>query len=138
MKFLSIVSILCVSTILIVTSCKKLTTYPVHNNPGVLRKVQFFLYTDKDFSTDNGIITFTLSIQNSTGQVLWDSVLAPMKIKDIPNLEHKLVAEKIVPGNDPALLKVGFLYSIENVGNSWHLDSFNVGETFKIVDFNFQ
>jgi hypothetical protein len=138
MKFLSIVCILCISTILIGASCKKQTTDQVPNNQGVLRKVQFLLYTDKDFSTDDGIITFTLSIQNSTNQILWDSVLTPMKIKDIPNLEHKLVAEKIVPDNDTSLLKVGFLYSIENVGNSWHLDSFRVGETFKVVDFNFQ
>ena len=138
MKFLSTVYIFCVSVILIGTSCKKLTTYPEHNNPGVPRKVQFLLYTDKDFSTDNDMITFTLSIQNLTNQTLWDSALAPMKIKDIPNLEHKLVAEKIVPANNPSLLKVGFLYSIENVGNSWHLDSLKAGETFKIVDFNFQ
>src|SRR5258706_3095865 len=111
MKFLSIVCILSVSAILIGTSCKKQTTDHIPNTPGVLREVQFRLYTDKDFSTDNGIITFTLSIQNSTNQVLWDSVLTPMKIKDIPNLEHKLVAEKTVPYNDTSLLKVGFFYS---------------------------
>ena len=139
MKFLSIICILCISIILIGTSCKKYTSYPNQqpNNPGVLRKVQFRLYTDKDFSTDNGIITFTLSIQTAN-QILWDSVLAPMKIKDIPNLEHKLVAEKIVPDYNTSLLKVGFLYTIENVGNSWHLDSLKIGEIFKVVDFNFQ
>jgi hypothetical protein len=138
MKYLSIMSILCVSTILIGTSCKKQTTDPVPNIPGVLRKVQFILYTDKDFSSDNDSIIFKLSIQKSTNQILWDSVLKPMKIKDIPNLAHKLVIVKSVPGNDTSLLKVGFYYSIENVGNSWHVDMFNAGETFKIVDFNFQ
>ena len=138
MKLLSIISILCVSTILIGTSCKKQKTDQVHNSPGVIRKVQFILYTDKDFSSNSDIITFKLSIQNSTNQTLWDSMLTPMKIKDMPNVAHKLVVEKVVPGNDASRLKVGFYYSIENVGNSWHVDMFNAGETFKIVDFNFQ
>ena len=109
---------------------------PVH--PNVPRLVQFDLYTDKDFSHVNNIITFKISIQKATDEVLWDSVLAPMQIKDIPQLAQKLVVEKYVPGNDPSLLKVGFYYSIENVGYSWHLDSFEPGEIFKIVNFNFQ
>ena len=136
MKVLLTILMLSLSVILIGTSCKKQTDVP--GNMGVLRKVQFSLYTDKDFSGNNGIITFKLSIQNSSSQVLWDSVLAPMQIKDIPGLAHKLVVEKQVPGNDNSLLKAGFFYTIENVGNSWHLDAFNAGETFKIVDFNFQ
>jgi hypothetical protein len=131
-------SILCVSIILTATSCKKQTTNPAPDSPGVSRKVQFLLYTNKDFSNNNSIIVFKASIQNSADQILWDSVLAPMRIKDIPALANKLVIEKTVPGNDASLLKVGFFYSIENVGNSWHFDSFNAGETFKVLDFNFQ
>jgi len=138
MKLLSTLYILCISAILFGTSCKKQASDQALNSQRVIRKVQFHLYTDKDFSNDNGMITFTLSIQNSSGQMLWDSVLMPMKIKDIPSLEHQIVAEKIVPGNNNSLLKVGFLYSIENVGNSWHFDSLKVDEAFKIVDFNFQ
>ncbi|MEO5593875.1 MAG: hypothetical protein ABIR15_23515 [Chitinophagaceae bacterium] len=136
MKVLLTILVLSLSVILIGTSCKKQSVTP--GNTGVLRKVQFSLYTDKDFSGNNGIITFKLSMQNSSGQVLWDSLLAPVQIKDIPGLAHKLVVEKQVPGNDNSLLKVGFFYTIENVGNSWHLDAFNAGETFKIVEFNFQ
>jgi len=134
----SVLSILIVSIIMIGTSCKKYTSgnMPVHSN--VPRLVQFDLYTDKDFSNDNNFITFKISIQKATDEVLWDSVLAPMQIKDIPQLAQKLVVEKYVPGNDPSLLKVGFYYSIEHVGNSWHLDSFEPGEFFKIVNFNFQ
>ena len=137
MKFLSTMSIFCVSIILVGTSCKK-QTIDQTGNPGVLRKIQFALYSDKDFSNDNGNITFTLSIQKLTNQVLWDSVLPQMKIKDIPDVAHKLVIEKLVPNNDNSLLKVGFRYSIENVGSSSHWDSSNAGETFTIVDFNFQ
>jgi len=44
----------------------------------------------------------------------------------------------LVPNNDNSLLKAGFRYSIENVGSSWHWDSSDAGETFTIVDFNFQ
>lgn len=131
MKRIVILSIVCVSIIFIESSCDK-----PNNDPE--RKVQFQLYTDKDFSTDDNLVTFRASIQNTNNQVLWDSVLAPMKIKDIPAFAQKIAFEKIVPGNNPSLLKVGFYYVIENVGNSWHLDSFKVGETFKIVDFNFQ
>ena len=138
MKYLSIISLLCVSTILIGTSCKKQITYDTLGSSKVLRKVQFVLYTDKDFSSDNHTITFKVSIKKSGNQVLWDSTLAPMKIKDIPNLAHKLVILKAVPGNDPSLLKVGFYYTIKDVGNSWYLNAFNVGETFKVVNFNFQ
>jgi hypothetical protein len=137
MKFLAPFSILCVLAILTAISCKKQTDQ-LPNNPGVTRKVQFSLYTNKDFSGDNDIITFRLSIQNSTNQILWDSVLPPMAIKDIPNLANKMVTEKTVPGNNPSLLKVGFYYSIENVGNSWHLDEFQAGEPLKIVEFNVQ
>ena len=137
MKFLSTISILCALTILIGTSCKKQIVDPVTVNQPV-RKVQFVLYTDKDFSNNNSIISFKLSIQNSASLVLWDSALAPMKIKDIPNLLNKLVIERTVPNNDPSQLKVGFQYAIENVGNSWYYDSFQAGETFKTVDYDFQ
>ena len=138
MKYLSIISILCVSTILIGTACKKQITYNASGSSKILRKVQFVLYTDKDFSSDNHTITFKVSIKKSGNQVLWDSTLAPMKIKDIPNLANKLIIVKAVPGNDPSLLKVGFYYTIKDVGNSWYLNAFNVGETFKVVNFNFQ
>ena len=138
MKYLSFISILCGSIILIGTSCKKQITDEGLEKRINLRKVEFLLYTDKDFSDDNHTVTFKVSIKKSTNQILWDSALAPMKIKDIPDPAHKLIISKIVPGNDPSLLKVGFYYSIKDVGNSWYLNAFNVGETFKIVDFNFQ
>ena len=120
------------------TSCKKQNTDEVPGDPASARKVRYLLYSDKDLSGDQNAITFTLSIQNSNNQTLWDSVLTTIKIKDIPDLAHKFVVEKTVPGNDNSLLKVGFYYSIENIGNSWHLDAFDAGAIFKTVDFNFQ
>jgi hypothetical protein len=109
----------------------------VKNNADVARKIQFILYTDEDLSADNELVTFRLSIQRLPNLVLWDSVLAPMPLKDIPSLAHKLVIERAVPGNDPSLLRVGFIYSIENTGNSSHMEYIQAGENFKIVDFNF-
>ena len=138
MKCLFLLSLVCISTVLTGTSCSK-DNHPKPVTPTVERTVQFVLFTDKDFSTDHKQITFKLSIQNpAANTTLWDSTLAPMAISDIPDIAHKLVVEKLVPNNDPSLLKVGFYYTIENVGNSWHLDSLSVGQTFKIVDFNFQ
>lgn len=143
MKFLSITSILCVSMILLGTSCKKQVndsaiTDGALNDSRNLRKVQFVLYTDQDFSSDNHTIIFKLFIQKLPNQILWDSTLAPMKIKDIPDVAHKLIVKKAVPGNDPSLLKVGFYYSIQDVGTSWYFNAFNAGDMFKVVSFNFQ
>ena len=150
MKKVVILSGLIVLVISSVTSCIKQPEVQMPASNEVARKVQFILYTDKDFSDDNNIITFKLSIQRINKQVsrgpgleppteiLWDSTLASMKIKDIPHLAGKLVIEKTVTAKESSLLKVGFYYSIENVGNSQHFDAFNAGETFKILDFNFQ
>src|SRR5580765_6176760 len=103
MKFLSTLGILIILT---GTYCNKNTTDQIPAPPGVERKIQFRLYTDQDFSTDNHTIVFRLSIQDSKSQTLWDSLLAPMTIKNIPDLAHTLMVEKSVPGNDPSKLKV--------------------------------
>jgi len=138
MKKNIVLSILIVSVIMIGTSCKKYTSDHPGIDPRVPRLVQFLLFTRSDLSNDNTGVTFTLSIKKPTGQVLWDSVLAPMKIKDIPDLDNPLFIEKYVPGNDPSLLKIGFFYTIENVGNSSFTVPFEPGETLKKAGFNFQ
>ena len=107
-------------------------------NPNAPRLVQFVLFTNSELSNDNNTVTFTLAIKRPTSEVLWDSVLAPMKIKDIPSLDAPLFVEKYVPGNDPSLLKVGFFYTIDNVGNSSFTEPFEPGETLKKVGFNFK
>lgn len=68
---------------------------------------------------------------------LWDSQLPPMKVKDIPGLANKLVVEKQVPGNNTGKLLVGFLYTIEGVGQSWNLDTAQAGENFKVIAYDF-
>ena len=129
--------VLIASTIMIGSSCKKYAPdIPIY--PIVPRLVQFLLFTNSDLSNDNTMVTFTLAIKKPTGEVLWDSVLAPMKLKDIPSLDHPVFVEKFVPGNDPSLLKVGFFYTIENVGNSSFTVPFEAGETLKEVGFNFE
>jgi hypothetical protein len=138
MKHLSILAIFFVSIIFIETSCRKQTGDQVMDSSAIIRKIQFTLYTQNDFSDNNENITFELFIQNSRNKILLDSTLPSMKIKDIPDFTHKLIIEKTVPDNDTSLLKVGFKYSIENVGDSWHFESFKAGEVFKVVDFNFQ
>ena len=138
MKFLFNFSIFSFSVMLIGSSCKKQTIDQKYNCSAVPRQIQFSLYTEKDFSGNNENIVFTLSIRTSTSRVLWDSVLAPMKVKDIPGVANKLVIEKLVTVDDCSLLKVGFIYAIENVGISWFWDKSNAGENFKKVEFNFQ
>ena len=133
----SALSILIVSVIMIGTSCKKYTSDYIPIDPSVPRLVQFVLFSNNESSNDNGTVTFTLAIKKPNGDVLWDSVLAPIKIKDIPGLDHPLFVEKYVPGNDPSLLKVGFIYTIDNVGNSSFTVPFEAGETLKKVGFDF-
>ena len=137
--------ILFVSAILFGTSCNKEITDTVTDSAAGLekvdqtvhRRIQFCLFTDKDFSKDKDTIRFTMFIQNSKNKTLWDSALAPMQVKNIPDSAHRIIIRKRVPGNNMALLKVGFRYSIQNVGSSSYIDTSAAGETFKIVNFNF-
>lgn len=138
MKNSTIAIVFFITAVLLATSCKKETVMAPSKNPAVSRKIQFSLYTDKDFSGENNNVLFTLTIQNSALQSLWDSTLPPIKLKDIPDVAHKLIATKSISVNDTALLRVGFIYSIEDVGHSSFFESSQPGDTLKMVDFNFQ
>jgi hypothetical protein len=75
----------------------------------------------------------------TTGRVLLDSNIAPMTINAIPDQQHQLVFDKIVPaGHEKDKLVVGFVYDIDNVGESWYLDSSVAGQTTKIVEYSFK
>jgi len=137
MKKIKALSILIASIVIIGTSCKKYQADYTPIDTTSPRKIQFVLYTDKDFSTYNDLVRFKLIIQKLPNVDIWDSVLAPMRLKDIPLLAQKLVIERAVPDNDPSLLRAGFIYSIENTGNSSHMVYSEPGENFKVVDFNF-
>ncbi len=120
-----------ITSLFFVASCKK------EQSPVRLpdRKITFLLYTTKDFSADAHIINFRLNIRNAT-HTLFDSALAPMKIKDIPNAASKLMFQKIV--NETGDLAVGLRYTINDVGNSSFTDTCSAGELFKVVDYDFR
>ena len=134
MKPYSTLAIFVIVTILCGISCKK-DDVPASPNSG--RTIQFNLYTLEDFSNDEHNITFSLFIKSHT-QMLFDSTMATIKIKDIPNEINKLIVLKKVPHDDGSELSAGFVYTIENVGVSWHIDTISGGEPFKIIDFNFR
>jgi|GEM_PF-3305123 len=117
--------------LLVIASCNKFKNETVRS-----RNVQFQLYTDQDFSNEDNLITFKLTIQ-SPNTIIWDSVLAPMKIKDIPSFANKLTFDKTVK-TQPLQLKVGFYYTIEEVGDSWFFQPMESWESFKLVDYNFR
>jgi len=125
--------------LLIVTmeSCKK--TYPSSDgeNAGTGRKVLFQLYTDKDFSAETSVIKFSIFIRNAR-TTFFDSSFASMQIKDIPDAAHKIVIEKTVFGTGNADLAAGFNYEIQNVGNSWYIDTSRAGNVLKVIDYAFQ
>src|ERR1700760_2791906 len=82
-----------------VAACKK--DHQTPPPPLVHTTVQYQLYTEQDFSTDTHPITFRLFMRTTAGNVLFDSALAPMLIKDVPNKAHMLVFRKEVPaGNE--------------------------------------
>jgi hypothetical protein len=137
MKLLSPGLLFLITAMRMATGCTK-PKYDKPENPFTDRKIRFQLYTDQDFSNNNGNINFTLFIEKPINIGLWDSLLPPMKLKDIPGNTQKLVIEKTVPGNHNGLLRVGIRYTIDGVGNSDYLDSSNAGDTLKIVDFNFK
>jgi hypothetical protein len=120
--------------LLIVVSCKKDQPAARTNPP---RKVRYELFTNEDFSSDQKNILFSIFMRNGQ-RTIFDSPLATMKIKDIPDSNHRIIIEKLAPDNDTATLVVGFNYQIENVGNSWFLDTFSASSTFKLLRYPFR
>ena len=118
--------------LIVIASCNKF-----NNETVTSRNVQFQLYTDQDFSNDNHLITFKLTIQQLPNTIIWDSVLAPMKIKDIPSFANRINIDKTVK-TQPGQLKLGFYYTIEEVGDSWFIQPMESWESFKLIDFNFR
>src|SRR6476620_3133790 len=131
--FVTVVALLSV----IGQSCKK--THPSTGGESLssARKIRFQLYTDKDFSNETSVIKFSIFIRNAH-TTLFDSSLAPMQIKDIPDVAHKIVIEKTVSGNGNTDLSAGFHYEIENVGHSGYIDTSKAGNAFKVIDYAFQ
>ena len=120
---------------LIAISCKKNYSASLTSASPTARTFRFQLYTNQDFSTSTSVINFSIFIKNGNRK-LFDSSLASMLIKDIPDATHKIVIEKTVADNSD--LAAGFLYEIPNVGISWHIDTSRAGNAFKVVDYNFQ
>jgi PBP1b-binding outer membrane lipoprotein LpoB len=117
------------------SSCTKDATPVIEN---VERTIRFVLYTDKDFSQENGNIIFSVVIRGKNNRTIFDSTFSSMKVKDIPNQAHKIVIEKKITVDKQERLGTGFLYTLENVGYSWHLEIAEPGELFKEVNYAFQ
>lgn len=118
-------------SLLLTTGCKKDEVVPA-----APRTIRFELYTDQDFSLDTKSIVFKPNITDGN-KVLWDSVFSAVQIKDIPSPAHKIVFEKVILNNSSDL-KVGFEYTIENVGISWYYVKATPAEATKTVSFNFR
>ena len=118
----------------IAVSCKKDQQSVKTNSP---RKVRYERYTSEDFSADQKNILFSIFIRNGQ-KTIFDSPLSMMKIKDIPDSNHRIIIEKLAPVNGNSTLVVGFNYQIENVGSSWYLDTFPATDTFKVLRYSFR
>ncbi|HZZ76307.1 MAG TPA: hypothetical protein VFE04_10285 [Puia sp.] len=118
----------------IAASCKKDQADAKTNSS---RRVRYELYTNEDFSDDQKNIFFSVFIRNGQ-KTIFDSPLAAMRIKDIPDSNHRIIIEKIAPENETSTLVVGFNYQIETVGYSWYLDTFPATDTFKLLRYSFR
>ncbi|HEX3767960.1 MAG TPA: hypothetical protein VHT72_06250 [Puia sp.] len=118
----------------IAAACKK-DQADAKTNPS--RRVRYELYTNEDFSDDQKNIFFSVFIRNGQ-KTIFDSPLAAMRIKDIPDSNHRIIIEKIAPENETSTLVVGFNYQIETVGYSWYLDTFPATDTFKLLRYSFR
>jgi len=123
-----------VAVLLVVVSCRKYSSGNM-SYPAAQRTIRFQLYTNQDFSDNSSVINFSIFIRDAN-RTLFDSSLASMRIKDIPDALNKLVIEKTV--NDNSDLAAGFRYEIHDVGTSSYIDTSKAGNPFKIVDFSFQ
>jgi hypothetical protein len=132
---LLVLSVLC---IFLLVSCKKNNADLPPNKLSTTKTIRFQLYTNQDFSTNESTIIFKASIQNvGNNQIIWDSTFATRKIKEIPGEANKIIVQKSILVTD-STLKVGFYYTITNVGSSWYLDTVGKGTSFKLIDYNFQ
>jgi hypothetical protein len=151
MKHISLLLYSLFCTLVISVSCKKPVAVKPAVDPAEPQKTQpvsdsvepqtikFVLFTSKDFSNYNGNITFTLSVRrNGTRQAIWDSILPPMRVSEIPGPSNKIIIEKTFPANAGAISRAGFIYSLEHVGISWYWNYLAGGETFKTVEYDFQ
>jgi hypothetical protein len=127
--------VLCAGLSMLFTACKKSA------EPSPSRTIWYILYTKEDFASVKDTIRFRLRMQTTgtTGRVLLDSSIAPMKVSEIPDSLHRLVFTKNVPpGHEHDNLVVGFIYDIDNVGESWFLDSSTAGQRTKTVEYSFR
>ena len=90
------------------------------------RKVRYELYTNEDFSDDQKNILFSIFMRNGQ-KTIFDSPLATMKIKDIPDSNHRIIIEKLVPDSDTSTLVVGFNYRSRMWACPGILDTFPLG-----------
>jgi hypothetical protein len=135
-RFFYLMLLICLVSLAI--SCDKQNGVPHNYDTSVHKTIMFSLYTDIDFSGENDAIAFTVFITNLRDQMVWDSALVPMKLKDIPDMANKIIVEKAITIHKDSVLKVGFKYVIDEVGYSSFYDTCNASETLKKVNFNFQ
>src|SRR3954463_2316146 len=123
MKRYMLIAVALMSFVLLLSSCNK-NGEQLDNK--VEWKIQYVLYTNEDFSDDEHNITFSLFARDNN-KSLFDSAISIMKVKEIPSAANRIVIEKTLITDASTDLLAGFVYEIEGVGVSWHLDSIPTG-----------
>lgn len=133
--FKPVTAIIILSILIATGSCKK-----EYTPPETPRTVRYKLYTEENFAGNDRMITFELWMRRRNGTTpLYDSLLAPMKISEIPDKAHAIVVDKVVPpGNNDVDIQLEFVYTIQNVGMSWYIDSLKIGEPSHTIEYSFK
>ena len=134
MKRYMLIVVSLLSLVLSLSSCDKDGGKPDNK---VERKIQYVLYTNEDFSNDEHNITFSVFARDHEKNLI-DSAIATMKVKEIPSAANKIVVEKTLVTDASTALLAGFVYEIEGVGVSWHLDSIPAGQNSITVEYAFK
>ena len=125
----------CLSLVLLlaVSACDKQTA--VAPPP---RTVTYVLYTEQNFSTVQDTIRFRL-LMKAGDHTLLDSSLGPRRVSEVPGPSARITIQKTGPeAYRNSDLLVGFIYDIDNVGESWFLDSSRAGNLAKTVEYSFK
>jgi hypothetical protein len=119
-------------------ACRKDSVKGDHLTPLVLKTIRFQLYTTEDFKMESGHVIFKLFIEAPMRHIIWDSLLPPIRVNQVPDSLHKICVERKIMIKPEDTIRAGFRYSIEDVGSSSYLDTLSPGTRFKLIEFNFR
>jgi hypothetical protein len=137
MKF-STTILLLASCVTVFVACRKDRVRSDDLIPLVSKTIRFQLYTTEDFKIETKNVIFRLFIEDPMRHIIWDSLLPPIRLNQVPDSFHIISIERNIRIKPQETIKAGFRYTIEDVGSSSYVDTLSPGTKFKLIEFNFR